>query len=59
MLGPGEFFEGLALGGREFFSGTLGNLYINSAYLQYMYNIGKPNACMHDSIVLLKTLYDM
>ena len=24
VLGPGEFFEGLALGGREFFSSTIG-----------------------------------
>ncbi len=24
VLGPGEFFEGLALGGREFFSSTVG-----------------------------------
>ncbi|XP_064396100.1 intermembrane lipid transfer protein VPS13C-like isoform X3 [Halichondria panicea] len=26
VLGPGEFFEGLALGGREFFSSTIGGL---------------------------------
>lgn len=24
VLGPGEFFEGLALGGRQFVGGTLG-----------------------------------
>lgn len=24
MLGPGEFFQGLALGGQQFFAGTIG-----------------------------------
>ena len=24
MLGPGEFFQGLALGGQQFFAGTVG-----------------------------------
>ena len=26
VLGPGEFFEGLSLGGRQFFEGTVGKL---------------------------------
>ena len=45
MLGPGEFFEGLALGGREFFSGTLGNLLVQHSCRQ------AKNTCTHACMV--------
>ena len=32
MLGPGEFFQGLALGGQQFFAGTIGKRVILSVY---------------------------
>lgn len=48
MLGPGEFFAGLALGGRQFFSGTLGRPSLHPLYtpcnnnycyiIKYLYN---------------------
>lgn len=34
MLGPGEFFQGLALGGQQFFAGTIG-MYKNVLALRY------------------------
>ena len=33
MLGPGEFFQGLALGGQQFFAGTIGMSKPEHAYL--------------------------
>ena len=40
-MGPGEFFQGLALGGQQFFAGTIGMWYIEYYYLSII--IHAPN----------------
>ena len=56
VLGPGEFFEGLSLGGRQFVGGTLGkyvqsdHMEVNSKgakiYLSFLFFLSLPCSCV-------------
>ena len=56
VLGPGEFFEGLSLGGRQFVGGTLGkyvqsdHMEVNSRgakiYLPFLFFLSLPHSCV-------------
>lgn len=45
VLGPGEFFHGLALGGQQFFAGTVGMASVEVSYIANKY-INILNICI-------------